>query len=377
MIIFCKKWLLVHPLESKISDFRSVKEHLSSGNEGILKDWYSCTKYRFFADKHFRVIYVDPGYETVKAGMVGHTFNLSKPVSWASSTSPSKDMVQASGQWLGRWHSSGWYDGYMQYFIGGDVTAYWGPAIQNLWEGDDIIQGLVHYIDEIIVSFSHIQKEKNYRNSLAYPLLIAVPTFLSDDKTVELISSFSSSLKHSLPPYFAFVDASLLSLYASGLYSGVVIDLGCQSTRIVPIIDSKILREYANNTFPVNGSTIPVRVSATDYFDYPNNLASFVHEQLQKIPQELQKHLKTIKLTGGAASIVAPTFKDEFAKLSLEYNIFVPEDPVLDIARGAQVFASLSNAKEKFSRPKENQVWDPAFASYNDDVLDVDDDIYA
>jgi len=355
MIIYCQKWPLVHPLESKISDFSSVKEQLSSGNEGILKDWYSCTKYRFFADKHFRVIFIDPGFETVKAGMIGHTFN--KPVSWASSIDPNKDMVLASGQWLGRWHSSGWYDGFMQYFIGEDIKAYWGCTQQNIWEGEDIIQGLVHYINEVVVSFSSLQKEKkNFRTTHAYPLLIAVPTFLSDDMMVELISSFTE-LTHTA--YFAFIDASLLSLYASGLSSGIVIDLGCQATRIVPIIDSKILTEYATDTFPIYGKNIMIgHDQSYSYFEPPNNLASFVHEHLKKIPQELQKQLKTIKLTGGAAGIVAPRFKGEFSKLSMFYNVFVPEDPVLDIARGAQVFASVSNAKEKFTKPKMEKIVD-------------------
>jgi len=134
-----------------------------------------------------------------------------------------------------------------------------------------------------------------------------------------------------------------------------VIDLGYCSTKIVPIIDTNVLRDYASDTFPIYGITNPNSNAAT-YFTPPVNLASYVHELLLKIPQELRTQLKTIKLTGGVANVVAPTFKDEFVKLCLDYNIFVPEEPILDIARGAQVFASLSVAREKFSRPKDELI---------------------
>jgi len=203
-------------------------------------------------------------------------------------------------------------------------------------------------------------------------ILITQPLFIPNNyheniiKTIELLYKFKK---------IEFCNQQLLGLYGSCSDKGIVIDIGHDGTRIVPIFDSYILTEGVvffsvcrnlYNKYLINNKSLTTVTTFQNMLLNPNdynvqdfNLVEVLIRSIKSVPIDLRKKLcqNIIIIGGGSMGMginLCNTLKLELEKIfvGMIINISYPMNRCVISWLGGSMFCSLSSANNLILQSK-------------------------
>ncbi|KAF9165505.1 hypothetical protein DFQ26_009884 [Actinomortierella ambigua] len=145
------------------------------------------------------------------------------------------------------------------------------------------------------------------RSRNASPVLMVVPTDWTKEEHERITQIFFESFN---VPGLYLAEEPLMTLYGCGSVTGLIVDIGHNSTEITPIIDTQIQR-HAIQSIPLAGADIDAHFLQLLKAD-----TQLVKEYGQPLDLEFARHLKE----SGVCQALSGDEKESKARVTAEYN---------------------------------------------------------
>ncbi|KAF9584941.1 hypothetical protein BGW38_004581 [Lunasporangiospora selenospora] len=145
------------------------------------------------------------------------------------------------------------------------------------------------------------------RSRNASPVLMVVPSEWTKEEHERITQIFFENFN---VPGLYLAEESLMILYGCGAITGLVIDIGHNSTEITPIIDTQIQRN-ATQSIPIAGADFDAY-----FLEQLKNDTQLVREYGQPLDLEFARFLKE----SDVCRILTPEEKESKARVEVEYN---------------------------------------------------------
>ncbi|KAG0373616.1 hypothetical protein BGX24_011463 [Mortierella sp. AD032] len=145
------------------------------------------------------------------------------------------------------------------------------------------------------------------RSRNASPVLMVVPTGWTKEEHERITQIFFENFN---VPGLYLAEEPLMILYGCAAITGLVIDIGHNSTEITPILETQILRN-AIQSIPLAGSDIDKH-----FLELLKGDAQLVREYGEPLDLEFARHLKE----SGVCQVLSKDEKENKARVHTEYN---------------------------------------------------------
>ncbi|KAG0277005.1 hypothetical protein BGZ95_006688 [Linnemannia exigua] len=145
------------------------------------------------------------------------------------------------------------------------------------------------------------------RSRNASPVLMVVPTDWTKEEHERITQIFFENFN---VPGLYLAEEPLMILYGCAAITGLVIDIGHNSTEITPILETQILRN-AIQSIPLAGSDIDKH-----FLELLKGDAQLVREYGEPLDLEFARHLKE----SGVCQVLGKDEKENKARVQAEYN---------------------------------------------------------
>uniref|UniRef100_A0A6B2KZU4 Fe2OG dioxygenase domain-containing protein n=1 Tax=Arcella intermedia TaxID=1963864 RepID=A0A6B2KZU4_9EUKA len=284
--------------------FKQLWPQLATLEYSKYMDWKNEAYERHHLNIYFKILVLDIGFKNCKVGSLSPLFPFSTFIRKSNGVS-----IMASE-----------YNKIYQMFVSGGTLV--------LGKGDPIFRSKnfpVLPLWELVFGIG-----KRALNNPATPHFL-IP--LSDPYDV-IYKDLNNTLR-TPQTRLCFVDTAILSLMASNMTQGVVIDLGHRSTFITPVLKGKVVEEY-RAVFPISGANAK---EPEDYFMPQQNLIDMIDSVIKYVfVDNINDGYKNIKITGGKVPFIVRKFKEELTRITNE-QVVVPQDPVIDVTLGGMMYS--------------------------------------
>jgi len=151
-------------------------------------------------------------------------------------------------------------------------------------------------------------------------------------------------------PYVCLVHPAELALMAQGLRSGLVVSSGHFTTQIVPVWEGAVLEDKIR-LFPVAGFDFEQNKATAEELCWKKDksIADLVSKVIESCEKEQQNVLwERVVLSGGGTFNFGERLERELKQRISRCKVIVPEDRIMDVAKGADVMCHLTNIAERF-----------------------------